>query len=57
MSKLSDKIRSKQDDVLQRLESTPSPEEGKLFFSFEYFPPKTEVGLTNLYEVLNKWSR
>ena len=56
MSKLSDKIRSKQEDVLQQLEKSPSTsEEGrKLFFSFEYFPPKTEVGLTNLYEVLKK---
>jgi hypothetical protein len=56
MSKLSDKIRSKQEDVLQQLEKSPSTsEEGrKQFFSFEYFPPKTEVGLTNLYEVLKK---
>jgi len=55
MSKLSDKIRSKQEDVLQKLENSPSPsEEGKLFYSFEYFPPKTEVGVTNLYEVLKK---
>ncbi|KAA8493866.1 Methylenetetrahydrofolate reductase 1 [Porphyridium purpureum] len=24
--------------------------EGKLFFSFEYFPPKTDTGVSNLYE-------
>eukprot|EP01036_Dinobryon_divergens_P029173 gene29173-38237_t len=56
MSKLSDKIRSKQEDVLLQLENSPSEseEEGKLFYSFEYFPPKTEVGLKNLYEVLKK---
>jgi methylenetetrahydrofolate reductase (NADPH) len=27
-------------------------EEGKPFFSFEYFPPKTEKGVENLYERL-----
>ena len=55
MSKLSDKIRSKQEEVLLQLENSPSQTgEGTLFYSFEYFPPKTEVGLKNLYEVLRK---
>jgi methylenetetrahydrofolate reductase (NADPH) len=37
MPSISDKIRQRE-------------AEGKTFFSFEYFPPKTETGVANLYE-------
>ncbi|KAJ1553830.1 hypothetical protein HK405_006782 [Cladochytrium tenue] len=29
-------------------------EEGRCFWSFEYFPPKTEVGVTNLYDRMER---
>lgn len=37
LAKISDKIRQRE-------------AEGRSFFSFEYFPPKTESGVTNLYQ-------
>lgn len=32
-------------------------EEGRPFFSFEYFPPKTEAGVANLYRRIERMSR
>jgi len=43
-AKISDKIRRRE-------------EEGKLFFSFEYFPPKTATGVDNLYERVERMAQ
>lgn len=34
-----------------------SQEEGRPFFSFEFFPPKTEAGVVNLYRRIERMSR
>ncbi len=34
-----------------------STEEGKPFYSFEYFPPKTVPGLENLYDRIERMSK
>lgn len=51
--KLSEKIKQLQEEELLRLKNDPE-QQSKFFFSFEYFPPKTEAGITGLYNVLDK---
>lgn len=36
--------------LLQRIQERIAERPNETFFSFEYFPPKTESGLANLYE-------
>ncbi|KAF4722030.1 hypothetical protein FOZ62_021943 [Perkinsus olseni] len=49
MARLIDKIQDRWDHDRDNGESTRVP-----FFSFEYFPPKTDMGVQNLYERLDR---
>jgi methylenetetrahydrofolate reductase (NADPH) len=43
--------------VLQKIRQHAEDNPGKPFFSFEYFPPKTDFGMVNFYERLARMAK
>jgi hypothetical protein len=54
LKQLSPQPHLKGQPIIQKIKKLQA--EGKVFYSFEYFPPKTREGVENLYERLDRMS-